>query len=78
MSAELGKEHKEYRCLDERVRNFLSCQMPEEAMRYEDDIYVSFFGLTNSPAIYLFSVLRRFSGINVYHSNTSRRLTGRR
>jgi hypothetical protein len=43
MSAELGREHKEYRRLDENVRDFITLHMPEEAMRYEDDIYVSLF-----------------------------------
>jgi uncharacterized protein YcbK (DUF882 family) len=43
MSAKLGREHKEYRRLDENVRDFITLHMPEEAMRYEDDIYVSLF-----------------------------------
>ena len=43
MSTELGREHKEYRHLDENVRDFITLHMPEEAMRYEDDIYVSLF-----------------------------------
>ena len=43
MSAELGNEREEYRCLDERVRDFIACHMPEEAMRYEEDIHVSLF-----------------------------------
>jgi hypothetical protein len=41
MSAELGRVHEEYRFLDEKVRDFVACQMPEKAMRYEDDILVS-------------------------------------
>jgi hypothetical protein len=41
MSAELGSDHEEYRCLDERVRDFIACHMPEEAMQYEEDILVS-------------------------------------
>jgi hypothetical protein len=41
MSAELGSEREEYRCLDERVRDFIARHMPGEAMRYEEDIYVS-------------------------------------
>jgi hypothetical protein len=40
MSAELGRTHEEYRDLDKRVRDFVAHQMPEEATRYEDDIYV--------------------------------------
>ncbi len=43
MSAELGRVHEEYRDLDKRVRDFVACQMPEEAMQYEDDIYVRLF-----------------------------------
>lgn len=45
MSTELRRTHKEYRDLDERVRDFIAHQMPEEVMRYEDDIYVCFFQL---------------------------------
>ena len=41
MSAELGRVHEEYRCLNERVRDFVATQIPEEALRYEDDIHVS-------------------------------------
>jgi hypothetical protein len=40
MSAELGRTHGEYRDLDRWVRDFVACQMPEEAMQYEDDLYV--------------------------------------
>jgi len=40
LSAELGSEHEEYRGLDERVRDFIACHMPEEAMQYEEDVYV--------------------------------------
>jgi hypothetical protein len=43
MSAELGRVHEEYRDLDKRVRDFVACHMPEEAMRYEDDIQVHLF-----------------------------------
>lgn len=43
ISAELGSEREEYRRLDERVRDFITCHMPEEAMRYEDDIHVSLY-----------------------------------
>jgi hypothetical protein len=54
MSAELGREHKEYRRLDENVRDFITLHMPEEAMRYEDDIYVSLFRVNQLPeTIYL-------------------------
>src|SRR6267154_2699934 len=59
MSAELGKEHKEYRHLDEHVRDFITLQMPEEAICYEDDIYVSFFTVNRLPeTFYLFSMLQ--------------------
>lgn len=43
MSAELGSERVEYRRLDERVRDFIACHMPEEAVRYEEDIHVSLY-----------------------------------
>ena len=75
MSAELGRMHEEYRCLDEKVREFVASQMPEEAMQYEDDILVSF---TQLSLIDLFCILFRFSSITVSHSNTSQRLTGQR
>ena len=78
MSAELGSEHEEYRCLDERVRDFVACHMPEEAMRYEEDIHVSLISTDSSGAGYSFNTLHRFSGINVSLSNTSPRLTGQR
>ena len=41
MSAELGSKQEEFRHLNERVRDFIACHMPEEAMQYEKDIYVS-------------------------------------
>lgn len=39
----LAKDNRRYRSLDERLRDFIACNMPEEAvqMRFEDDIYVS-------------------------------------
>ncbi len=52
MSSELGRENGEYRCLDERVRDFIAYHMPEEALRYEDDIYVSFMFITIERLIY--------------------------
>jgi hypothetical protein len=59
MSAELGREHKEYRCLDENVRDFITLHMPEDAVRYEDDIYVSLFTVNQLPeTIYLVSMLQ--------------------
>jgi hypothetical protein len=77
MSAELGREHEEYRCLDERVRDFIACHMPEEAMRFEDDIHVSLFTI-DQRVLCSFSTLHRFSGTNVSLLNTSQRLTGQR
>ncbi|KAF8149988.1 hypothetical protein B0H34DRAFT_785238 [Crassisporium funariophilum] len=42
MAADLAKADLRYRNLDERLRDFISYNMPKEAvqMRYEDDIYV--------------------------------------
>ena len=76
MSAELGSEHEEYRCLNERVRDFVVCHMPEEAMQYEEDMYVSLS--TEPPGVYSFGILHRLSSINVLLSNISQRLTGQR
>ena len=41
MSAELGSEREEFRCLNKRVRDFIACHMPEEAMQYKEDICTS-------------------------------------
>ena len=41
ISAELGSEQENFRHLNERVKDFIACHMPEEAMQYEEDIYVS-------------------------------------
>jgi hypothetical protein len=43
MGADLGKVNPQYCSLDERVRDFIACNMPEEAvqLRFEDNIYVS-------------------------------------
>lgn len=43
MSAELGSSREEYRGLDGRIRDFIARHMPEEAMRYEEDIHVSLY-----------------------------------
>ena len=42
MGADLAKVNSQYCSLDERVREFIACNMPEEAvqLRFEDDIYV--------------------------------------
>lgn len=43
MAVDLAKAVRPYRSLDEILRDFIACNMPEEAvqMRFEDDIYVS-------------------------------------
>lgn len=43
MGADLGKVNSQYCSLDERVRDFIASNMPEEAvqLRFEDNIYVS-------------------------------------
>jgi len=76
LSAELGRKHEEYQCLDERVRDFIACHMPREAMRYEEDIYVRLSTKLISSS--LFIMMHRFSGIDVSLSNTSQKLTGLR
>jgi hypothetical protein len=44
MAADYAKTNPQYCSLDERLRNFIACNLAEEAvqMRFEDDIYVSF------------------------------------
>jgi len=43
MAVDLAKAVRQYHSLNERLRDFIACNMPEEAvqMRFEDDIYVS-------------------------------------
>jgi hypothetical protein len=43
MGANLAEVDSQYLSLDEKVRNFIACNMPEEAvrLRFEDDVYVS-------------------------------------
>jgi hypothetical protein len=43
MAADFAKTDPQYHSLDERLRNFIACNLAEEAvrMRFEDDIYVS-------------------------------------
>jgi hypothetical protein len=43
MGADLSKVNSQYCSLDERVHDFIACNMPEEAvqLRFEDNIYVS-------------------------------------
>ena len=42
ITADLSKVDPHYRDLDKRLRDFIACNIPEEAiqLRYEDDIYV--------------------------------------
>ena len=44
MAVNLANVDLQYRSLNERLCNFIACNIPEEAvqMRFEDDIYVSF------------------------------------
>ena len=41
-AADLSKADPRYRDLDKRLRDFIACNIPEEAiqLRYEDDVYV--------------------------------------
>lgn len=50
MATDLAKTNRQYCSLDERVRDFIACNIPEEAvqMRFEDDIYVSLYDLQSS------------------------------
>lgn len=43
MAADYAKTNPQYHSLDERLRNFIACNLAEEAvqMGFEDDIYVS-------------------------------------
>lgn len=43
MAVDLAKAEPQYYSLDEKLRDFIACHLPEEAvqMRFEDDIYVS-------------------------------------
>jgi hypothetical protein len=45
MAADYAKTNPQYRLLDEKLRNFIACSLPEEAVQihFEDDIYVSRF-----------------------------------
>jgi hypothetical protein len=36
-----GTRHREYHNLDQRLRDFIAFHFPEEALSYEDDIFVS-------------------------------------
>ena len=36
-----SRTHREYRDLDQRLREFIAFHFPEEALSYEDEIYVS-------------------------------------
>jgi len=42
LTNEISQNRREYKCLDERLRDFIAYNMPREAMRFEDEIYVSF------------------------------------
>lgn len=43
MAVDLAKDDPRYHSLEERLRDFIACNMPEEAvqLQFEDDIYVS-------------------------------------
>jgi hypothetical protein len=43
MAVDIAQADTQYRFVDERLRDFIACNIPEEAvrMRLEDDIYVS-------------------------------------
>lgn len=72
MSAELQGEHEEYRRLEERVRDFVAHHLPEEAMRYEDDIYVSHCSIDQiyqEQFIYYISQAQRYKCLSLKYQS---------
>jgi hypothetical protein len=75
MVADLAKADPRYHNLDKRLRDFIACNLPEEAvqMKFEDDINVSLdfsninFGLWRRRN----DVSHRYKDINVLSSSTS-------
>jgi len=69
MGADLAKVDSQYCSLDERVRDFIACNMPEEAiqLRFEDNIYVSLEFLNINSRLWLKrnANSHRCKGINV-------------
>ncbi len=73
MAVGLSNTDPQYRFLDERLRNFIACHMPKDAvqMRFEDEVYVSL----NSSCInsgHGSDISHRCRGINVLFSSFSR------
>jgi hypothetical protein len=69
MGADLAKVNSQYCSLDERVREFIACNMPEEAiqLRFEDNIHVSLEFLNVNTRLWLKGDVNshRCKGINV-------------
>ena len=69
MGADLAKVDSQYCSLDERVRDFIACNMPEETiqLRFEDNIYVSLKFLNINSRLWLKrnANSHRCKGINV-------------
>ena len=69
MGADLAKVDSQYCSLDERVRDFIACNMPEEAIQlcFEDNIYVSLEFLNINSRLWLKrnANSHRCKGINV-------------
>lgn len=42
LAEDRSRTHKEYCDLDQRLRDFIAVHFPEDALSYEDEIYVSF------------------------------------
>ena len=69
MGADLAKVDSQYCSLDERVQDFIACNMPEEAiqLRFKDNIYVSLEFLNINSRLWLKrnANSHRCKGINV-------------
>jgi len=75
---DLANANPQYCSLDERLRDFIACNMPEEAvqMHFEDDIYVSLEFSILISNFHLEEMVYRCNGINVLLSSISRWKTG--
>lgn len=43
LEANLAPLNRDYKLFDQRLRAFIANSLPKDALRYEDEIYVSFF-----------------------------------
>jgi hypothetical protein len=54
-----SRTHKEYFDLDQRLRDFVAFHLPEDALSYEDEIFVSFSLLILRNANYFWLIFDR-------------------